>query len=157
VLVNGRPFTGGQVPYNSTVDVTRGRLALRTDTGTITLNGAGQVPAAFVLRRRTDRGRPVVELSLARGNFAACPRRRTRSASQASPTATVRQLWGNGRGRFRTRGRYAVATVRGTNWVTADRCDGTLTRVRQGVVQVQDIPRRRVVTVRAGGSYLARR
>jgi hypothetical protein len=155
VLVNGRPFTGGQVPYNSTVDVTRGSLALRTDTGTITVTGAGRVTAAFVLTRATDRGRSIVELRLARGNFAACPRRKTRSASQAAPTATVRQIWGNAKGRFRTRGRYSVATVRGTNWLTADRCDGTLTRVRQGVVQVSDPPGK-LVTVRADGSYLAR-
>ena len=155
VLVNGAPFTGGQVPYNSTVDVTRGRLALRTDTGTLTVNGRG-VTSVFVLARGTDRGRSIVELRLTRGNFAACPKRRTRSASQTAPTATVRQVWGNAKGRFRTRGRYSVATVRGTNWLTADRCDGTQTRVRQGTVQVQDIPRRRLVTIRAGGSYLAR-
>jgi hypothetical protein len=68
----------------------------------------------------------------------------------------VRQVWGNGKGRFRTRGRYGAATVRGTRWLTVDRCDGTLFRVAQGVVQVNDVPRRRQVTVRAGGSYLAR-
>jgi hypothetical protein len=154
VLVNGAPFTGGQVAYNSTVDVTRGSLALRTDTGTITVNGRG-VTSVFVLARATDKGRSITELRLTRGNFAACPRRKTRSASQTAPTATVRQVWGNAKGRFRTRGRYSVATVRGTNWLTADRCDGTLTRVRQGVVQVTDPPGK-LVTVRAGRSYLAR-
>jgi ferric-dicitrate binding protein FerR (iron transport regulator) len=68
----------------------------------------------------------------------------------------VRQVWGDGQGRFRTAGRYASATVRGTNWLTADRCDGTFVRVRRGVVQVRDVPRRRQVIVRAGSSYLAR-
>ena len=35
-------------------------------------------------------------------------------------------LWGRDRhGRFRTRGRNAVATVRGTVWKTADSCAGT--------------------------------
>ena len=33
-------------------------------------------------------------------------------------------------GKFRTKGRYAAATVRGTIWTVADRCDGTLTKDR---------------------------
>jgi len=152
VTVNGRPFTTGTIPYNATVDVTRGSVTLRTTTGNLKVNGAGGITAAFKLVRGTDNGRPLVELRLARGNFAVCPRRR---GARVAATI-VRQLWGNGKGRFRTRGRYAAATVRGTNWLTADRCDGTQVRVRQGVVQVQDIPRRRQVTVRAGGAYLAR-
>jgi len=50
----------------------------------------------------------------------------------------VRRLWGNGRGRFRTAGRYSAATVRGTWWLVEDRCDGTLTRVRRGEVEIED-------------------
>jgi hypothetical protein len=46
--------------------------------------------------------------------------------------------------------------VRGTVWITADRCDGTLTTVRRGRVTVRDFRRRRNVVVRAGKSYLAR-
>jgi hypothetical protein len=68
----------------------------------------------------------------------------------------VRRLRGSANGRFRTRGRYSAATVRGTIWDTADRCDGTLTRVQRGVVDVRDFRARRNVTVRAGRSYLAR-
>jgi len=47
--------------------------------------------------------------------------------------------------------------VRGTIWFTQDRCDGTLVRVRRGVVAVRDHARGRKVLVRAGHSYLARR
>jgi hypothetical protein len=46
--------------------------------------------------------------------------------------------------------------VRGTRWDTADRCDGTLTRVRFGTVAVNDFVRHKTVIVRAGQSYLAR-
>jgi hypothetical protein len=69
----------------------------------------------------------------------------------------VRRLWGrdNG-GRFRTHGRHSHATVRGTRWVTVDRCDGTLTRVTEGAVSVRDRVRRRTVLVRSGHSYLAK-
>jgi hypothetical protein len=155
VTVNGRPFTTGTIRYGATVDVTNGRIVLRADTGTLTVTGAGGITAAFTLVRGTDRGKPIVELRLAKGSFAVCPKRKTKSAFQATAT-TVRQLWGDGTGAFRTRGRYATATVRGTRWLTADRCDGTFTRVVRGVIQVSDLPRRRQVTVRAGGTYLAR-
>jgi hypothetical protein len=155
VLVNGQPFTAGTIPYGATVDVTRGRLALIADTGTLTVNGAGGISAVFVLVRGTDKRRPIVELRLTRGNFSICPARKKNSASQ-TPSTTVRQLWGNGKGRFRTRGRYAAATVRGTNWLTADRCNGTFVRVRQGVIGVLDPPRRQEITLRAGRTYLAR-
>ncbi len=155
VLVNGRPFTGGRIPYNSTVDVTRGTLLLKADTGTLTLRGAGGIPAVFKLRRGKDKKKPIVELRLVAGNFGVCPKRKKSSATRVAAT-TVRQLWGNGTGRFRTRGRYAAATVRGTNWLTADRCDGTRIRVVRGVIEVSDLPQRRQVTVRAGRSYLAK-
>jgi PKD repeat protein len=155
VLVNGKPFTGGKVPYGSKVDVTRGTVTLKTDTGTLNVYGAG-VPAAFILVRGTDSGKPIVELRLTGGNFKVCGKRKTSAAVATKPPKTVRRLWGKGKGRFRTRGRYAAAVVRGTWWLTADRCDGTLVSVRQGIVQVSDLPHKRTVRVRAGRSYLAK-
>ena len=69
----------------------------------------------------------------------------------------IRGLRGRaGGGRFRARGRYSSATVRGTDWTVTDRCDGTLTMVRRGRVAVRDFKRRKNVSVRAGKSYLAR-
>jgi hypothetical protein len=70
----------------------------------------------------------------------------------------VRKLWGDGRGRFRTRGRYGAATVRGTKWLTLDRCDGTKVRVVRGKVSVQDLvrPNRRPQLVKAGGKAFVR-
>jgi hypothetical protein len=41
--------------------------------------------------------------------------------------------------------------------VTIDRCDGTLTIVREGAVVVRDLARRRRVLVTAGHRYLARK
>jgi hypothetical protein len=66
------------------------------------------------------------------------------------------KLWGSGKGRFRTTGKYSSATVRGTIWLTQDECDGTLTRVRRGVVSVNDFKRHKTLNVKAGRSYLAR-
>jgi hypothetical protein len=53
----------------------------------------------------------------------------------------VRRLWGDGKGSFRTSGRYSAATVRGTRWLTEDRCDGTVTLVVRGEVEVDDFRR----------------
>jgi ferric-dicitrate binding protein FerR (iron transport regulator) len=69
----------------------------------------------------------------------------------------IRQLWAKAKGRFRTRGRYAAATVRGTVWLTADRCDGTLVRVAQGIVQVSDFTLKKKLLVRAGTSHFAKK
>ena len=65
-------------------------------------------------------------------------------------------LRGTAKGRFRTTGRFAAATVRGTDWGVRDRCDGTLTLVRDGVVVVRDFRLRKNVVVRAGHTYLAK-
>jgi hypothetical protein len=155
VTVNGAPFTTGTIPFGATVDVTRGRIVLVSNVGTLTVNGAGGVTAAFKLVRGADKGKSLVELRLVKGDFSVCKHRRAASAGAATATV-VRQLWGNGKGRFRTRGRYAAATVRGTKWLTSDRCDGTNVQVARGVIQVSDFPQRRQVTVPAGRSYLAR-
>jgi hypothetical protein len=152
VTVNGRPFTSGQIPYKSKIDVTNGTLLLKTDTGSVRLFGSG-VFAKFQLLRGTDRKKAIVELRLIEGNFAVCKRK---TSSALATTTVVRQLWGNGKGRFRTRGRYSAATVRGTFWLTADRCDGTQTRVNRGVIEVSDFPLRKLVTIRAGKTYLAK-
>jgi hypothetical protein len=160
VLVNGKAFTSGTIPYGSTVDVTSGKLTMRVDVGTLQVEGDGKSPARFVPRRATERvngrARALVELKLAGGTYGKCGTRLTASRGRvAEPPKVVRSLWGTAKGRFRTRGRYAAATVRGTRWLTTDRCDGTLTTVKQGVVEVRDFTRARTVTVRAGKSYLA--
>ena len=156
VLVNGRPFTSGVIPFNSTVDVTNGRLKMTGSTGTVTVFGAG-VSSVFKLLRGTDKKKPIVEMRLVKGDFSVCPKRKKASAAEnTAATTTVRQLWGQGKGQFRTRGRYAAATVRGTYWLTRDRCDGTLVKVNQGVVQVNDLPKRTQVSVPAPKSYLAK-
>ena len=117
---------------------------------------------AFVVAQPRTSG--VTDIRLRGGSFRSC---RTKSASVSrlgsGPLAgmaarrPIRKLWGSGKGRFRTRGRHGAATVRGTKWMTADTCKGTLVRVRRGVVDVRDFARRRTVVVRAGEQHLVRR
>ncbi len=101
-----------------------------------------------------------VDVYLRGGSFASCGRASHRAGSRtasASRSRKVRRLWGrDSGGRFRSHGRHSHATVRGTRWLTVDRCDGTLTRVTDGSVVVRDLRRNRNVLVRAGHSYLAR-
>ena len=83
VLVDGQPFAAGTIPYGAIVDVTRGSVLLKADTGTLKVNGAGGITAAFVLKRVKDGKKSVVELRLAKGDFGACPKRTT--SSEAEP------------------------------------------------------------------------
>src|SRR5206468_5747481 len=67
-----------------------------------------------------------------------------------------RRLFGNVKGRFRTRGRHSTATVRGTQYLVKDECRGTTTKVIEGRVIVNDLVKHKTKVVRAGHSYLAR-
>lgn len=66
-----------------------------------------------------------------------------------------RQLFAHVKGRFRTRGRHSTATVRGTEYLVKDGCNGTLTIVMHGRVAVRDFRKHRTVFVKAGHRYLA--
>ena len=119
----------------SVVKATDGRVRLtvaRNDSGATSraVFSAGQFTVTEQTRERTtlQLGGPSYKDVCARG---------TRASASASKRR-VRRLWGDGKGRFRTKGRYSAATVRGTKWLTEDRCDGTLTRVERGVVDVED-------------------
>ena len=158
--MNGKPFTGGHIPYHTTVDVSHGKLLLTSNGGHVSVYGSG-VPSKFQLFVTTDNGKPIVQLGLVGGDFTGCTAHKsTRSVatSAAAPTQgkTIRQLWGSGKGKFQTKGRYAAATVRGTIWLTRDTCNGTLIVVKRGVVQVYDVKLKKFITVTAGHSYFAK-
>jgi hypothetical protein len=164
VLVNGQAFTGGTIPYGSKLDVTSGTLTMSTSLGTVAIYGDGTLPAQAVLTRTSEKiskgKQPLVQLQLTGGDFSGCTSRTTAgrasgSSGQKPKPKPVRSLWGKGKGRFRTKGRFSSATVRGTEWLTTDRCDGTLTTVKTGVVTVRDFTRNKTVKVKAGQSYLA--
>jgi hypothetical protein len=137
------------IPVGSELDATRGRIRLVSATGTSGTQAADFYQGRAVIRQGPST--PVTTLTLSEP--LTCPKRKT---SAAAAGKRVRRLWGNGKGRFVTQGRYAAATVRGTVWLTEDRCKSTLIRVSAGTVQVFDKALGRRITVRAGKSYLAR-
>jgi hypothetical protein len=111
---------------------------------------------------QTTSPRPETELTLVGGSFAHCRGAAPRGAPRAQTARArrplvVRTLWGRDHhGAFQTHGSNSVATVRGTKWLTQDRCDGTLTQVLQGAVSVRNLHSKRSVLVRANHQYLAR-
>ena len=154
------PGSNTFVDLSGTTEIPVG-AEVNADAGTVRLTeglGGGQSASAdffqgtFIVRQSRARN-AVMMLWLSRGNFGAC--RSGTAKTTGAPRKKVRRLWGDGRGRFGTRGRYSAATVRGTRWLVEDRCDGTLTRVARGRVSVQDFVRRKTVQVRAGRTYLA--
>jgi hypothetical protein len=85
-----------------------------------------------------------------------CPKAKKSSASAAAKKPKTRKLWGDGKGKFRTKGQYSAATVRGTKWLVQDTCTTTLTRVTTGVVEVEDFALKKKVLIKKGKRYIAR-
>jgi hypothetical protein len=83
--------------------------------------------------------------------------RHSRTQLRARKGGGGRKLWGSGGGNYKTVGSHGAATVRGTIWLVADRCDGsTLFKVKKGVVAVRDFLTQTTVTLEAGQSYVAK-
>jgi Tol biopolymer transport system component len=146
------------IPIGSFLDTNNGTVKLST-----ARNRAGRVQSGRfsgglfqVLQSRARRAKGLTELRL-KGSAAGFRNCRSGGASaSALSRRTVRRLRAKAKGRYRSRGKHSAATVRGTTWTMADRCDGTLTSVKRGKVAVRDFRRKRTIVVGAGKSYLAR-
>jgi hypothetical protein len=139
-----------------TFDVTKGRVALTTAANR---RGDLQTTQAYegFFTALQSQGSSVTDLVLRSGNFdAICGSGGVDIARASATTESVRHLWANGKGKFRTKGRFAAASIRGTEWQTDDRCDGTLITVKTGAVSVFDQVLQKTVVVTAGNRYLAR-
>jgi virginiamycin B lyase len=150
-----RPLTtGASLPVGSLVDARHGRVQVRSAT-----DAAGHVQTAtfyggrFVVRQARKRGgltRIVLRGRLHCGTAATISRHRGRRHR--------RRIWAaDGGGAFATIGLDSVTTVRGTKWLTEDRCSGTLTRVKHGTVVVRERATGRRIVLHAGERHLARR
>jgi hypothetical protein len=166
------PFTGAaNIPTGSQLDTSKGRVALTSaaDTGGAKTQTSDFYDGVFQVKQTLPKKKPkkptalvtdlVMKGQIPRSQCA--PLKKARSAvadatkKKKGPKSVLGKLWGNGKGKFRTDGKYSSATVRGTIWLVEDRCDGTLTQVKRGVVSVRDIKRKKTVKVKAGHSYLA--
>jgi hypothetical protein len=151
------PLTdAASMPVGSVIDARRGTVVMQ-----VALPGRPAETATFSGSMfALHQGKRATTLRLRGGDFGKCaPNTRTLAAASRKrrKAPVVRSLWASDHGgHFRTHGHNSVATVRGTTWLTEDRCDGTLTRVTSGAVAVYDRHTHRRVLVRAGHSYLAR-
>jgi hypothetical protein len=142
---------GAQLPVGTTVDALKGRVRIVAAS-----DGQGGTDTADfyggMFRIGQTKGRkPTTVLALT--EKLTCPRA---GSAIAAARKKRRRLWGDGSGRFRTKGKHSAATVVGTKWLVEDRCTSTLTRVVRGRVSVRDFVKKKTVSVRKGKKYIAR-
>ena len=141
------------IPVGTTIDTRKG--AVQIESARSTKPGDAQIGNAFAGRfifRQQVQPAVLTNLVLTGGSFAACPgpnRRRPTGIARPSasekgkgkskPNHKVRELWGNAHGPTETTGSDAAASDQGTEWLTADYCNGTLVRVTKGVVFVRPL------------------
>ena len=165
------PFTGAaNIPVGSQLDTKKGRVELTSaaDTGGKKTQKSQFYDGVFQVKQSVPKKKPkkakalitdlVMKGQIARSQCAPLKggARVAATKKKKGPKAVLGELWGSGKGKFRTGGKYSAATVRGTIWLVEDRCEGTLTKVKRGTVSVRDFKRKKTVTVKAGHSYLAR-
>jgi hypothetical protein len=141
------------IPLGSTVDATKGKVRLTSAAGPGGATQTGVFYQGQFVVTQTRGSKPITQLAL--NAKVSCGK--AKKASTSARKKKVRRLWGDGKGRFRTRGKHGAATVKGTKWLTEDRCNGTLFRVKRGVVSVRDFKKKKTVLVKKGKSYLARK
>ncbi|WP_028067088.1 beta strand repeat-containing protein [Solirubrobacter soli] len=151
--VNCRKLAAGtEVPLNKTIDARNGTVELST------VGADGKVETAKFYDGMFKVSQTATTTDLTLNEPLDCSKKgKQASVSAGKKKPKSRKLWGDGKGRFRTKGSYSAATVRGTKWLVQDTCTSTLTRVAQGVVSVRDNVRGKTVTLRAGKSYTAKR
>jgi hypothetical protein len=155
-----------QIPTGSEINSLHGSLRLVTATAKKGKTQNGTFGSAIFTMTQTSRGasKGLATLSLVEGAFKGAPtyavctsKRKAADASTAAVSSRVLQLLrASAHGKFRTSGRYSAATVRGTIWTVADRCDGTLTHDITDSVSVTDFVRHKTIVLHAGQSYLAK-
>ena len=143
-----RELTGTEsIPVGSVIDATDGRVQLTTATS----GGETETTDFYDGQFKFDQnGAGLVTATLQGANFGSCKSRDARAGKKLA------RLWGSGGGKTKTKGRRGSGTVRGTVWLTEERCNGTFFSVDEGVLKVRDFERKRNVTLRPGDSYLAR-
>jgi hypothetical protein len=151
------------VPTGTVIDARAGTVELKTALDREGATQTGYFWGSQFEVRQSPAARGMVQLILRGANFSGCKATNKATARAAgakrksSKKKPSRSLWGSDdHGRFQTRGRGSVATVRGTRWLTQDTCAGTLTRVVAGAVAVRDLRSGRTTLVKRGHRHLAR-
>ena len=170
-----------QIPANAIIDALHGSLKLttaipggaggardavakgkkqKTRTQTGTFGGA----VFKITQARSGAGKGLATLAIVEGAFTGAPsyslctkHKAGDPSATAASVKTLQLLHAGAHGKFRTKGRYSAATVLGTKWTVADRCDGTFTHDITDSVKVTDFVRHKTIVLHAGQTYLAKR
>ncbi|HEX8977210.1 MAG TPA: hypothetical protein VF781_11905 [Solirubrobacteraceae bacterium] len=140
--------TLSSVPYGTVINAGSGTvrvIAARVRNGT----QSGEFYAGSFSMHQNRQG--VVQAGLS-GRPTGCD---VKSAARIARAPSSVKLWGHVKGHFQTRGAFGSASVRGTIWLTENRCDGTYFHVVEGTLWIRDFTRHRSVILRRGQSYLA--
>ena len=168
IKINGKfvPLTGlDQIPSGAQIDARHGSLELITATGVKGKTQHGTFGGAIfqLTQERSGKTKGLVTLTLLEGlfkgapSYALCTRHKAGDASAAAASSkTLQLLHASAHGKFRTKGRYSAATVLGTKWTIADRCDGTLVHDITDSVSVSDFVHHKTIILHAGQSHLAK-
>ena len=151
-----------QIPSGAEIDALGGSLKITTATAKQGKTQQGVFGGAVFKLTQAGAGatKGLATLTLVEGAFpgapsyAPCKAHKALEATAAS-SKTLQLLHASAHGKFRTKGRYSAATVLGTNWTTADRCDGTLIHDITDSVMVNDFVHHKTIILHAGQSYLA--
>jgi hypothetical protein len=141
-----------QVPVGAELDTTGGRVQLTSSTVNKDEVQTAQFYSGRFTVTQSTKADGLTELRLSEPLQCQSSKRK----GKLSAARKTRRLWGNGKGRFRTRGRHSSASVRGTIWLTKDSCNSTTTVVRSGTVTVNDFAKHKNVKVKKGHRYTAR-
>jgi hypothetical protein len=174
-----------QIPANTVINALHGTLSLITavpsgshPAADAAAKGKGKKGKGKVVTQSGDFGGAIFKISQATGgaakglvtlsivegafsgapSYALCTKHKAGDAVVATASSrTLQLLHASAKGKFSTKGKYSAATVLGTKWTVADRCDGTLTHDITDSVQVTDFVHHKTITLHAGQSYLAKK
>jgi hypothetical protein len=146
-----------QVPVGTVVDASAGVVRLTAELAMLGKFNAGDFQAGVfkILQDGAEHGLTELQIRDTVSAATACGHTGGPVSSRRLSTRLLGLLLGNAHGSFRTLGEFSAATVRGTKWGVRNRCDGTLTIVRRGVVIVTDFALHKSFAVAAGHSFLA--
>jgi hypothetical protein len=142
------PLEGvANIPVGTVIDTKKGTVKLSTESAPGKGIQAGSFNGGTFKFTQPTKGaaKGLTDLALT-GKVARCS---SRGASAAAKRPS-RRLFGNAKGKFRTKGKYAAATVRGTKWKIEDFCDGTKVTVSSGSVKVQNLRTKKITTAKRG-------
>ncbi|HEY4826706.1 MAG TPA: hypothetical protein VIH85_08050 [Solirubrobacteraceae bacterium] len=163
-----------QVPTNTEIDALKGTLKLITAAG-----GGGPAHDAKAKKGKTKTqtgtfGGAIFKVTQAHSGLATlaivenafkgapsytlCGAKKAGDASAAALSSkTLQLLKASAKGKFATKGKYSSATVRGTKWTIADKCNGTQVHDVTDSVSVTDFVLHKTIILHAGQTYLAKK